>query len=234
MTLNERTKSILAAAVKEHIKTGEPVSSKELVKNYDFGVKAATVRNELNALTKGGFLMQPHTSGGRIPTDKGYQFFVESTYDDLLDSRKLIAGNKYQTLAKTLRRGDVRNFIDAFSKETKLLGVGQGSGEVYKTGLNDLFSNLDVETKEEMCEIINDFELLDRRLASLKHKFADLTGAPRVYIGKDSPITQSKNLSVIMDSFEVNGEPFLVAIIGPKRMHYDKYLQLMQAFHEQE
>ena len=70
--MNVRTKAILEAAIKHYIREGKPVSSKELAKDYDFGVKDATVRNELNELTREGFLMQTHTSGGRVPTDKGY------------------------------------------------------------------------------------------------------------------------------------------------------------------
>src|SRR3989344_6425845 len=148
--LNARSQSILEAAIKEHIKTGEPVSSKEIAKKYDFGVKDATIRNELNQLTKDGFLMQAHTSGGRIPTDKGYQFFVEKTHDNVSDSRKLLR-DRASKLSREFRKGNLKDFVEAFSKETKLLGIGQNESgrEMYKSGLNDLFENLDVETKDE-------------------------------------------------------------------------------------
>lgn len=123
--LNARSQSILEAAIKEHIKTGEPVSSKEIAKKYDFGVKDATIRNELNQLTKDGFLMQAHTSGGRIPTDKGYQFFVEKTNDNISDSRKLLRERTVSKLNRELKKGSLKDFVEAFSKETRLLGVGQ-------------------------------------------------------------------------------------------------------------
>ena len=71
--MNLRSKSVLEAAIKEYIKYGKPATSKALAKQYNFGVKDATVRNELNTLTKEGFLEQPHTSGGRVPTDRGFK-----------------------------------------------------------------------------------------------------------------------------------------------------------------
>lgn len=233
--LNARSQSILEAAIKEHIKTGEPVSSKEIAKKYDFGVKDATIRNELNQLTKDGFLMQAHTSGGRIPTDKGYQFFVEKTYDNIGDSRKLLR-SRVPKLNRELLRGNLKDFVEAFSRETKLLGIGQNEGgqEIYKSGLNDLFENLDVETKDEMREVIRDFEMLDCRLAEIGNELSQALESPQVFIGKKSPITQSENLSVIVDSFDVNGQRVLVAIVGPKRMDYGKNLKLLKDFHEYE
>ena len=88
--MNLRSKSILEAAVKEYIRSGEPVSSKELAGKYDFGIKWAAIRRELGILTKEGFLDQRHTSGGRVPTDKGYQFFVANTLDQAATSQKIL------------------------------------------------------------------------------------------------------------------------------------------------
>lgn len=229
--LNARTQSILEAAIKEYIKTGEPVSSKELGKKYSFGVKDATIRNELNRLTKDGYLMQAHTSGGRVPTDKGYNLFVANTYQNVLDSKKII-GNKQARLAGGLKKGNVKEFADAISSETKSLGVIQSGGGIYKTGLDDLFERLDVDVRQDLNEIIKDFESLDQRIAQFQKKFMQSLSSPKVFIGKESPITQSRNLSVILDCYTVDGEKVIVALIGPKRMDYDKNLKLLKGLHE--
>ena len=76
MPIGERTKSILEAVIKEFAKTGSPVSSSRLYENYDFGIRPARIRSELNSLVKLGYLDRPHTSAGRVPTNKGYVFFV--------------------------------------------------------------------------------------------------------------------------------------------------------------
>ena len=223
--MNLRSKTILEAAVKEYIKSGEPVSSKELAKRHDFGVKDATVRGELNRLTKDGFLSQLHTSGGRVPTDKGYQLFVASTLENVVESKKILEGH-YGGLAGDLKSGKLREFIGAFSDEMKLLGVGkkETEQESHKSGLGDLVEHLDVNTKKEMSEIVSDFELLDRRINEMRENIFNNLRLPRVFIGK-SPITKSKNLSVVMDSFNIKDGKVLVAIIGPKRMDYDKTLK---------
>lgn len=230
MTL--RTKSILEAAIKEYIQNGEPVSSKGLAKNYDFGVKDATVRSEFNRLTKDGFLSQLHTSGGRVPTDKGYQFFVGNTLGNVATSNKILK-SRYGLLADNLHRGLLRNFVESFANETKLLGVGQKEKEpeVYKSGLDALFTQLDLETKSEFQEIVSDFEMLDQRLKKFRNQLFKSLALPQVFIGEKSPITKSKNLSVILDNYDVGGHKVLIAIIGPKRMDYDKNLKLFKSLH---
>lgn len=77
MTLDERKLSILAAVVNEYIKTGEPVGSKTILLTSGMNVSSATVRNDMAALEKMGFLEQPHTSAGRIPTYYGYRMYIE-------------------------------------------------------------------------------------------------------------------------------------------------------------
>lgn len=78
MSLDERKARLLQAVVREFIQTNEPVGSKALADRYSLGISSATVRNELAALEEQGFLSHPHTSAGRVPTDRGYRFYVDS------------------------------------------------------------------------------------------------------------------------------------------------------------
>ena len=82
--LTDRSRRLLAALVREHIETGEPVSSQALARGSGLGVSSATIRNVLAQLEDAGYVHQPHTSAGRVPTDRGYRVFV----DLLLESRK--------------------------------------------------------------------------------------------------------------------------------------------------
>ena len=75
--LDDRKTAILRAVVQEYIGTGQPVGSTHIATAPDINVSSATVRNEMAVLEQEGFLAQPHTSAGRIPTDKGYRFFVD-------------------------------------------------------------------------------------------------------------------------------------------------------------
>jgi heat-inducible transcriptional repressor len=76
-TLNDRTMRVLATLVREHIETGEPVASQKLVRRGGFGLSSATIRNILVQLEELGYLRQPHTSAGRVPTDLGYRAYVD-------------------------------------------------------------------------------------------------------------------------------------------------------------
>jgi heat-inducible transcriptional repressor len=78
MELDERKATILRAIVEEHITTAQPVGSQTIARSRNLGVSSATVRNDMTILEREGYLAQPHTSAGRIPTDRGYRFFVDN------------------------------------------------------------------------------------------------------------------------------------------------------------
>src|SRR4030066_202066 len=79
--LNDREKSILRYIIQQFILTASPVGSRNITKRYDLGISPATVRNIMSDLEESGFIDHPHTSAGRIPTDKGYRFYVDSLMD---------------------------------------------------------------------------------------------------------------------------------------------------------
>ncbi len=76
--LDERKTAILRVVVEEYVQTAQPVGSATVARQPELGVSSATVRNEMGVLEREGYLVQPHTSAGRIPTDTGYRFFVDS------------------------------------------------------------------------------------------------------------------------------------------------------------
>lgn len=80
-TLSERKKLILKAVIKNYVESGEPVGSKLIAQDREIGASSATIRNEMAELTEMGYLLQPHTSAGRIPSEQGYRFYVDSLMD---------------------------------------------------------------------------------------------------------------------------------------------------------
>ena len=82
MELDERKKKILLAVIKTYLETGEPVGSRTISKFTDLNLSSATIRNEMADLEEMGYIMQPHTSAGRIPSDKGYRFYVDQLMED--------------------------------------------------------------------------------------------------------------------------------------------------------
>lgn len=88
--LNARERTVLAVLIDHYIRTAEPVGSRTIATRYNMGVSSATVRNTLADLEERGFIAQPHTSAGRIPTDSGYRIYI----DQLLKSEKLSAADR--------------------------------------------------------------------------------------------------------------------------------------------
>ena len=114
--LDKRKAYILATVVYEYIATAEPVGSNTLTQKYNLGVSSATVRNELAELEAGGYLVQPHTSAGRVPSDAGYRTYV----DDLMPPEEL-AGDDRRRIRDELRDAS-RELDEIIDHTTRLVG----------------------------------------------------------------------------------------------------------------
>ena len=84
MELDERKEKILKAIIQTYLETGEPVGSRTISKYSDLKLSSATIRNEMSDLEELGYIIQPHTSAGRIPSEKGYRFYV----DDMMSEKE--------------------------------------------------------------------------------------------------------------------------------------------------
>jgi heat-inducible transcriptional repressor len=123
MAPSERSSLILAALVREYISSGEPVPSSLLVRAAGLGVSSATVRHILARLEKEGFVQQPHTSSGRIPTDRGYRFYV----DLLLETKR--SGRTANAVEARLRRDSSTPLVDSVLSRASYV-VSQASKHV--------------------------------------------------------------------------------------------------------
>jgi heat-inducible transcriptional repressor len=119
----DRSKRILAALIREYIASGEPVASSLLVTAAGLGVSSATVRSILSRLEEEGFVQQPHTSAGRIPTDRGYRFYV----DLLLESRR--TKRAATAVEARLRRDSPDRLLDSLLPQVSLM-LSQASKSV--------------------------------------------------------------------------------------------------------
>ncbi len=240
--MRERSTQILEAAVREFIRSGRPVSSLELAKRGLFGVSPATIRAELSILTRDGYLDQLHTSGGRVPTDKGYELFVErlpcrqAGVAAALPADRSRGGGR--SLAEEFLEGAYREFVRDASRRLRLMGVGYDpeSGDLYQSGLDDLFEQLTATGHRELTEVARDIEQIGERCAELMERSAQLFGEdalPRVFIGKRSPLTASEHLAVIVDEYrDGEGGNFFFMALGPKRMDYQRNLSLFKLLHD--
>lgn len=227
MTLKERTWNILEASVRDFIETGNPVTSERLYKKYDFGIKPAMIRWELHDLAEQDYLCQSRPSGGRIPSDKAYRFFVEEIQKEM-EKETRERGKEAQNLTELLFEGERKKFVRMLAKELKLLSVCYDIEKemLYGSGFGELLEDLDVSIN--IRRIVEDFEMIPERLMEEKEWWEEESDWPRVFIGR-SPLTRSKDLSVIVSRVGAkNGEDVLVLTMGPKRMNYEHSLRLLR------
>lgn len=218
--MDTRTENILNAVIESFIKNNTPVSSTWLYEKYNFGIKPAMIRHELEGLAEAGYLEQPHHSAGRIPSDKAYEIFVSRILEDDHES------DLNTSFSKIFKKSDWPEFISAFSDHLGILAAleEETKERVYKSGLETLLDCLNWENQNDIKKIIRDFEGLDEKIGNLKQKIRN--NAPlQIFIGRKSPITESQDLAVIAQRCSIDGENILLIAIGPKRMNYKKVVK---------
>lgn len=132
MDLDERKKRILKVLINDYIITAEPVGSRTIAKRYGLGISSATIRNEMADLEEMGYLEQPHTSAGRVPSDKGYRIYVDQLMSDVKLSREeieIIKNKIYNIAAGEIERviKDTSKLLSALTNYTALVMTPQTS-----------------------------------------------------------------------------------------------------------
>ena len=226
--VSDRQNKILKAIIREYVETALPVSSERIVKKFHFDISTATMRSEMVALEKKGLILQPHTSAGRTPTDKGYRYFIDYLMQDRNLSRK-----EQKKLTLELLKTRAAN-AKLFHHLTKLLAKLTGNvaltsilGEdlVFDSGLSRLLNEPEFARPESVSEMAQMVDLLDENIKILvRSEDQDL----EVYIGGENPFCEAQECALMVSHFELpSGEKGIIALIGPKRMHYARNISIL-------
>jgi heat-inducible transcriptional repressor len=228
--LTKRQEKILNKVIKEYTETGEAVSSQLLEKKYDFGIKPAMIRIEMQKLTDKGYLLQPHTSAGRVPTDKAYRFFV----DNLLE-RESPLNERIAKIEEIFREEE--DIFKLASRLTKFMAEETSSlailnlperDFIFKEGWEELLKEAESFEQDFFSEFAGAIEKFEESFNDLK-----INSGIRVFIGKENPVKKAKNLSVISSKCKLpNKEKATLTLVGPKRMDYNRNLSLVQSLNK--
>ena len=227
MQISERRKNILDTIIREYVESARPVSSVYLGEKYDFGICPASIRIEMQKLTDDGFLEQPHTSAGRVPTDKGYRLFV----NDLLKSENQMEvrelgfepgksiEDEFEDIFK-LANSLTRSLAQASS--SLVLGYLRQEDVIWKEGWEDLLQNPEFENKSAIENFINYLGYLEDDVKS-RGSETKLD----IHIGGENRFSKAGGFSAITFSLQpVEQEEVILSIVGPKRMAYEKNIAL--------
>ncbi len=222
--MTERQQSILNAIVEQFAEVASPVGSSLLAKV--FNVSSATIRAEMADLERLGYIMQPHTSSGRVPTDKGYRFYVNKLSEKAGSSLAERRGEKALS-ARVQSAGEpervIRNAVDTLVELTHNLGLATIGSQLYMSGLSNLFGQPEFINGVQVQQVA---QLLDNLEPWLRE------AAPNeplsVYIGQENPIGRTAGCSLIISRFR---SPFsdrsYVGTLGPTRQSYRDVMKLV-------
>jgi len=188
-----------------------------VVNKYKLGVSSATVRNEMAELEQAGYIAQPHTSAGRVPTEPAYRFYLSN-----LKEKKISAGEA-EVLIKLLEGKDERSF----KQTAKALANASGLAvfwafhrhNLYYTGIANLLSQPEFIEARLVYDISGIIDRLDEIIDEI---FDSTQFGPRVLLGADNPF--SPICSTIMSKYKLGENTGLFGLLGPVRQDYEKNL----------
>lgn len=230
MSMNERQREVLAAIIELYTKTAEPVGSEALLERHHFPVSSATLRNDMLALEEAGYLYQPHTSAGRIPTDAGYRFYVEEMMGDKpLSKREQLKLQEEFLKLQAKHTRTIRTTAKLLSALSGNLGVSGllEKNEMYDFGMKALLDKPEFQEMDELARVVETLDTLDEKIDSLMQGIPD--GETRIFIGEENPVAGIENCAMVVSPYRNSeGERGILAIIGPKRMEYAKNKSLIE------
>lgn len=222
--MTERQAKILAAVVEQYAEVASPVGSSLLARV--FNVSSATIRAEMAELERLGFIHQPHTSAGRVPTDKGYRFYVNNM-QEATQTVPVSRGERALTARVEgggLPEQTIRNAVDTLVELTHNLGLATIGDQLYMSGLSNLFGQPEFMHTGQVQQIAH---LLDNLEPWLKETAPNQPLS--VYIGAENPIGRSAGASLIISRFRSPySDRSYIGVLGPTRQQYRDVMGLVE------
>jgi heat-inducible transcriptional repressor len=218
-----RKDRILAITVDQYIKTVTPVSSAYISHLFPLDLSSATIRNILAELEEDGYLTHPHTSAGRVPTEKGYRYYV----DHLMDQIKLLEDEKRRIKSEYIReKFELERLMEktslALSRMTHYTSIVSidGQDRIFCQGTSFVVQYPDYNDVQKISDILRTLEEKERLLEILNK---DLEKKIDIYIGHEIALREIDSCSLVIGKYETKKGPSgRIAVLGPTRMNYSR------------
>ena len=219
--MTPRQHYILSEIIQAYAKTAEPISSQQL-KNV-LEVSSATIRSEMAELERHGYIYQPHTSSGRIPTDRGYRLYVNTIEQIQADSRPSQAIAKRVASAGEADRA-IKTAVSSLVELTHNLGWAKLSEGLYMSGMASLFSQPELALPGRAYEVARLVDNLDEWITEAGYSDNRVS----VFIGRENPIGKNSGCSLIVAQFvSPHSDVSYIGMIGPTRQNYPRVIGLL-------
>lgn len=240
MSLTKRQEGILFAIIEEYAEVATPVGSVTLAKLFD--VSSATIRAEMARLEELGYIAQPHTSAGRVPTDAGYRYYVNmiSEHPEIAEEHAMVGAGVNQHDSKTTERSNrvlevrvnsqtradfaIRGAVDSLVELTGNLGIATIGEQLYMSGISRLFTQpefMDNNRVQAVAKLLDNLEPWLREAAP---------GQPlNIFIGQENPIGKTSQVSLIISRFRSPySDKSYIGVLGPTRQNYSRVMSLVR------
>lgn len=215
--MNQRQEALFLNIIREHIDSAQAVGSRFLADKYKLNISPATIRNDMAELEREGLITHPHTSAGRVPTEKGYQYYINNH----LEARDL--SNRDKEILERIKKADegemmVKNLAKGISNLTKsAVVVAFAKHNVYYTGISNLLCQPEFADFDVIYNMSAVVDHLDEVMADIFDSIEDT----QVKLGKENYFADK------CGSILTRVDDKLVGILGPVRMDYERNLGLV-------
>jgi len=231
MELSERKLKILQAIISDFIDGAEPVGSRSLAYRLGLGLSPATIRNEMADLEAMGYLYHPHTSAGRVPTDRAYRLYVNRLMEkyeldqrEKLRIRRALQGNISQ-LRRTIQ--EASELLSEITNLTSFATLEEDSRDIslFLQGMTRIFAHPEYSTIEQARSFL---EMVDDR-DTLQSTIAERPEGLQVTIGAENPVRITPGSSIVTATYYVDGRLVgRLGVIGPTRMRYGEVTSVIE------
>ncbi|MCX6799847.1 MAG: hypothetical protein NT091_01740, partial [Candidatus Falkowbacteria bacterium] len=210
-------KKILFTLIKEHINSAIPVGSNSLVEKYKLDISPATARQRFSELEVLGYIYQPHTSAGRIPTEKAYRMYVE---ENILNQEK---GDILKNIIINKVDDELKQVAKDLAHDSSLAVFWAFTGKsFYYTGFSNLLKQPEFAQINKVYDVSQVIDQIDEIINNFFHQ---IEVGQHILIGAENPFGASCSSIIIKYKSKKGGGMF--GIIGPMRMNYEKSLKLI-------
>lgn len=221
--MDVRKENLLKAIVQEYVRTAEPVGSGYLVKKYGWGVSPATIRNEMAELEDERYIVQPHTSAGRVPTEKGYRYYIQNFLSPRPAKSKVLDDFRRNAAREVDNESRIRSVAKFLAENTgEAVIVGLSPRHYYSTGFSQLFAKPEFASHEFMLGFS---EIMDRLDEVMMHLWGHAPDNIQILVGHENPF--GKRCGTIVTRFNTGDAAGILGILGSLRMNYDRNYSLI-------
>ena len=215
-----RRKAVLTATINRYIQDATPVASEDIAAEFD--LSSATIRNIFVELEENGYLAHPYTSGGRMPTERGYRYYVDFLLSqmELLDDEKedIVRGFKREARRLEDALEETSEVLSAITHYAGIVSFLEKQDKLFYRGISRILEHPEFKDYDKIRMLIGMIEEKGRLLDIINR---DFSGKVKVYIGRELGCPEMENCALVVSAYNHKEKPLgKLAVLGPVRMEY--------------